>query len=75
MRLILARHGETAGNRDRLALGRLDIPLNETGHLQAEALARRLQDVRRWSLSMPALSAAPARPLRPSPRCITSRWK
>lgn len=45
MRLILARHGETAGNRDRLALGRLDVPLNDTGCLQAQALSRFLERV------------------------------
>lgn len=43
MRLILARHGETPGNRDRLALGRLDVPLNDTGLAQARALARFLE--------------------------------
>ncbi len=42
MRLILARHGETDSNRDRLALGREDVPLNERGRLQARALARAL---------------------------------
>ncbi len=63
MRLILARHGETAGNRDRLALGRLDISLNETGHLQAEALARRLQ--------LAPLVAVYASPLRRA--CETAR--
>lgn len=45
MRLILARHGETESNRERLALGRQDIPLNDTGRLQAQALARCLKDV------------------------------
>lgn len=44
MRLILARHGETESNRDRLALGRLDVPLNGTGLLQAKALAGALRD-------------------------------
>lgn len=39
MRLILARHGETDANRDRLTLGREDVPLNERGCLQAQALA------------------------------------
>lgn len=42
MLLILARHGETDSNRDRLALGREDVPLNERGRLQAQALARSL---------------------------------
>ena len=43
MRLILARHGETESNRERLALGREDVPLNEKGRLQARALARSLE--------------------------------
>ena len=43
MRLILARHGETESNRERRALGRQDVPLNETGRLQAQALARCLE--------------------------------
>ena len=39
MRLILARHGETAANRDGLGLGLQDVPLTERGLQQAEALA------------------------------------
>jgi broad specificity phosphatase PhoE len=39
MRLFLVRHGETDHNRNNLALGRADVPLNETGLRQAEALA------------------------------------
>ena len=42
MRLLLIRHGETESNRQGLALGRADVPLNETGIQQAQALARRL---------------------------------
>jgi broad specificity phosphatase PhoE len=38
MRLILVRHGETDYNRDGLALGQADAPLNETGLRQAAAL-------------------------------------
>jgi broad specificity phosphatase PhoE len=38
MRLILVRHGETDYNRDGLALGQTDAPLNETGVRQAAAL-------------------------------------
>ena len=37
MRLILARHGETETNRERLALGREDVPLNDNGRRQAAA--------------------------------------
>jgi broad specificity phosphatase PhoE len=39
MRLILIRHGETEYNRDRLALGRFDAPLDERGLAQARAVA------------------------------------
>ena len=38
MHLILVRHGETDYNRDGLALGQADAPLNETGLRQAAAL-------------------------------------
>ncbi len=40
MRLLLIRHGETAHNAGRLALGRQDVPLNERGRAQAQAIAR-----------------------------------
>ncbi len=39
MRLVLIRHGETAHNRDQVTLGRSDVPLNERGQAQAQALA------------------------------------
>lgn len=42
MRLFLVRHGETDANRDGLALGQLDVPLNDTGLRQAEAVGRAL---------------------------------
>ena len=42
MRLVIVRHGETEHNRQQLALGRADVPLNETGRKQALALARAL---------------------------------
>ena len=45
MLLILVRHGETESNRERLALGREDVPLNERGSRQAAALAASLAGV------------------------------
>lgn len=45
--LYLVRHGETEYNRLRLVQGRrIDCSLNETGRMQARALAGRLRDVR-----------------------------
>jgi broad specificity phosphatase PhoE len=42
VRLILVRHGQTNHNRDSIALGRDDVPLNGTGLKQAQSLAERL---------------------------------
>jgi len=41
-RILAIRHGETAWNVDTRLQGHLDIPLNETGLLQAERLASAL---------------------------------
>lgn len=38
--LILLRHGRTASNASRLLLGRMDVPLDELGRRQAEALGQ-----------------------------------
>ena len=40
MHLLLIRHGETAHNAGRIALGRHDIPLNDRGLAGAQAIAR-----------------------------------
>jgi 2,3-bisphosphoglycerate-dependent phosphoglycerate mutase len=44
VRLLLIRHGETDHNAGRLALGRQDVPLNEHGRAQAQAIARAYGD-------------------------------
>lgn len=41
-RIILVRHGQTDWNRTERFRGRIDVELNETGHRQAQAIAKRL---------------------------------
>jgi broad specificity phosphatase PhoE len=43
MILYLVRHGETESNRNSLALGRADVPLNNRGEEQAKRLADALR--------------------------------
>jgi broad specificity phosphatase PhoE len=38
--LLLVRHGRSAPNASRRLLGRLDVPLDDLGHQQADALGR-----------------------------------
>jgi len=40
MRILLIRHGETAHNAGRIALGQQDVPLNDKGLAGAQAVAR-----------------------------------
>ncbi|HEY1260655.1 MAG TPA: histidine phosphatase family protein [Stellaceae bacterium] len=40
--LFVFRHGETDWNREGRLQGHIDVPLNESGRVQAEALAQRL---------------------------------
>jgi phosphoserine phosphatase len=46
MRVLLARHGETAWNAEGRYQGQRDIPLSPTGIAQAQALGHRLSDLR-----------------------------
>jgi len=46
MRILLARHGETAWNAEGRYQGQEDIPLSPVGEAQARALGKRLHGVR-----------------------------
>jgi glucosyl-3-phosphoglycerate phosphatase len=51
-RLVLLRHGQTAWNATGTAQGHADVPLDETGHAQAAAVApalARLAPARLWT--------------------------
>ncbi|MCE7748334.1 MAG: histidine phosphatase family protein [Candidatus Heimdallarchaeota archaeon] len=43
MRIFLVRHGETDHNKNRIIMGHLPTPLNETGKNQAKILAEELK--------------------------------
>lgn len=73
MQVILVRHGETASNRDRLALGRQDVPLNHLGLLQAERLAARLAGEAARGLSLEAVYSSPLGRARQTAEAIASR--
>jgi broad specificity phosphatase PhoE len=57
-RLILVRHGQTAYNAEVRFMGQLDIPLDEIGRAQAQAVARRLSSERPAAIYCSGLSRA-----------------
>lgn len=58
MLLYLVRHGETEANRNGLALGRADVPLNERGLRQAQRLSEALASERLAAIYASPLSRA-----------------
>ena len=44
--IYLIRHGQTDWNKDKIFRGRADVPLNERGRKEAQALSRHLEHVR-----------------------------
>ena len=57
-RLILVRHGQTAYNAEVRFMGQLDIPLDEIGRVQAQAVAKRLSAERPTAMYCSGLSRA-----------------
>ena len=45
MKIYLTRHGQTDWNKQHLMQGRSDLPLNETGRLQAGEIRRKLEGI------------------------------
>jgi broad specificity phosphatase PhoE len=73
--LLLVRHGRTAPNASRRLLGQLDVPLDEVGLRQAQALGQvvRLRDAARVVSSPLARARETAASLGP-PVSIDERW-
>ncbi|HWQ58937.1 MAG TPA: histidine phosphatase family protein [Clostridia bacterium] len=65
MKLVLIRHGETDWNTGRRVQGRTDVPLNERGSLQAQAVAEYL-----GGMGLRAVYSAPLARAYDTARCI-----
>ncbi len=44
-KLLVIRHGHAEGNAEHRFIGQTDVPLDDVGHSQAQALAERLHSV------------------------------
>jgi len=44
-KIYLIRHGQTDWNKDKIFRGRADVPLNDRGRKEAQALARHLESI------------------------------
>jgi probable phosphoglycerate mutase len=73
--LLLVRHGRTAPNASRQLLGQLDVPLDEVGRRQAQALGQvvRLRDAARV-VSSPLVRARETAASLGPPVSIDERW-
>lgn len=59
-RVVVLRHARTAHNHTRTWQGRLDVPLDEVGRLQAKAAARALREIEPTAIVSSDLSRASA---------------
>ncbi len=78
--LLLIRHGQTDWNAAGRWQGHTDIPLNETGQFQAQALAHRLQDwpihtVYSSDLQRAAATAQQIAQTNNIPLCLEPAWR
>ena len=68
--LLFIRHGETDWNRQQRFQGQIDVPLNDTGRLQAERVAARLANDVHDALVVSDLARA-----RATAAPLASRWR
>lgn len=58
LRIIVVRHGQTKWNIGQVSRGRADVPLNQTGKLQAKSLAKALSGFKISAIYTSPLSRA-----------------
>jgi probable phosphoglycerate mutase len=68
--IILTRHGQTEWNQTERFRGRIDVPLNETGKLQAEMISERIA----VSWQPTAVYASPMSRAMHTGHAIATRW-